>query len=75
MKTIEIYEKAETVTLQSLLREYEQLSEDTEILIDDAVSRDEKYDNLRKISDDYEIDISLIRMELNRRLWCETIIS
>jgi len=39
MKTIEIYEKMGTTELQNLLRSYEKKSEDNELLIDLAKSR------------------------------------
>lgn len=71
MGTIEIYEKTETDVLKSLLTDYENLLEENEINIDEAQYRNENYLKLKKVSDDYEIDISLLRMELNRRLWNE----
>lgn len=64
MKTIEIYEQTETVKLQSLLKEYEDKFCSYHNL-------DEDYDEVQKINDDYDIDIHLIRMELNKRLWEE----
>ena len=72
MKTIEIYEQTDTVKLQSLLKEYEDKSEGNDTLIVRAKFNDDNYDELQKISDDYEIDIHLIRMELTKRLWCGT---
>lgn len=69
MKTIETYQKAETSVLQSLLKEYERNYERNEILIDMAKENYNNYDELQKINDDYDIDIHLIRMELNKRLW------
>lgn len=76
MKTIEIYEKTETSVLQALLKEYEEHSERNEILIDLAKENDngdlqEISEKLQPINNDYAIDISLMRMELNRRLWNE----
>ena len=69
MKTIKIYEKTETSKLQSLLLKYEERLERNELLLDELKSKNKNFDKLKKISDDYEIDISLIRMELNKRLW------
>jgi hypothetical protein len=64
MKTIEFIEKQKTKKLQDMLKymEFEQNKVDVEL---------DKYFNseLKKISDDYEIDIHLIRMELSKRLW------
>jgi len=69
MKTIETYEKTETLELQMLLTQYETFLENTEILIERAKSKNEDYSKLEKISKDYEIDMNLIRMELTKRLW------
>lgn len=69
MKTIEIYEKTNTIELQNLLIEFEKKLENNELLIDKTIFNRSDYDELKRISDDYEIDISLIRMELNKRLW------
>jgi len=74
-KTIEIFEQSETAELQSSLIEFETYLEDIYIIL-------EKYEsgklndldmeiidkaNIERI--DLEIDVSLIRMELNKRLW------
>jgi len=69
MKTIEIYEKMGTTELQNLLRSYEKKSEDNELLIDLAKSRNISSVDLQRENNDYEIDIRLIHRELNRRLW------
>jgi len=71
MKTIEIYEGTETAELKLLLKKYENLLEENELSIDEKEYRNGNYLKLKKVSDDYEIDISLIRMELNKRLWEE----
>jgi len=69
MSTIKTYENTETVELQTLLKEYEELLEENELNIDSRRSNNLDIKKLENISDDFEIDISLIRMELNRRLW------
>jgi len=69
MKSIEIYEKTKTFELQRLLIKYESLLEENELLIDEMKLNKLNTKRLEEISSDYEIDISLIRMELNRRLW------
>lgn len=69
MKTIDIYEKTGTTELQNLLRSYEKKSEDNELLIDLAKSRNVNSEDLQRENNDYEIDIRLIHRELNRRLW------
>lgn len=69
MRTVEIYEKKSTKDLQFLLKKFEKLLEENELKIDELTSKKINSKELKKLSDDYEIDISLIRMELNRRLW------
>ena len=76
MKTIEIYEKTETNELQSLLKKFEIFLEDIDILFDrydqsQLIDMDININEMKNESNDLEIDISLIRMELNRRLWEE----
>ena len=71
MKTIEFYEGEETSKLRSLLKNYEKISEENELLIDKAKEEGYNYSELEKENNDYEIDIRLIRMELNKRLWYE----
>ena len=70
-KTIEIFEQAKTAYLQSLLKNFETDLEDVDLLIDKSKSKNEKFDDLKKLSDDLDIDVHLIRMELNKRLWEE----
>lgn len=72
MKTIEFYEGEDTSKLRSLLKNYEKISEKNELLIDKAKEEGYNYSELEKESNDYEIDIRLIRMELNKRLWYES---
>ena len=50
-------------------KEYEELLEENELHIDDRKTKNLDTKKLETISNDFEIDISLIRMELNRRLW------
>jgi hypothetical protein len=69
MKTIEIYEKSKTSELKKLLIEFEEKSEKNELIMDYMKSINKNCDDLQKLNDDYEIDISLIRMELTKRLW------
>jgi len=71
MKTVERYEVTETNELQKLLKVYEEASEINEVIIDDAKVNNYDYDELYKYNLDNEIDIVLIRRELNRRLWYE----
>lgn len=62
--TIKKYQNTETPVLQSLLKRYELESENYEL------KNSKKFNNeIQKVIDDYEIDIHLIRMELNKRLW------
>lgn len=69
MKTIKIYEKMETSKLQTKLLEFEDLLEQNELIIDSKKLKNENFDEFKKQSEDYEIDISLIRMQLTKRLW------
>lgn len=64
MKTIEFYEKVKTNKLQSLLKKYELEQNEIELNLEENFNSE-----LKNTSDDYEIDIHLIRMELNKRLW------
>jgi hypothetical protein len=68
-KIIDFYGNIKTEELKKMLKKYEKISEKNEILIDMAKEANDNYDELKKENDDYEIDIRLIRMELNRRLW------
>jgi hypothetical protein len=71
MKTIEIYQNTPTPSLTELLINLEKESERNEIILDYAKSINENWDEFKKKRDDYDIDISLIRMELTKRLWNE----
>jgi hypothetical protein len=76
MKTIEIYEKTETSKLQEMLKTYEQCLEESELKLASikcgmSLFLSNEREELNKKIIDYEIDVSLIRMELNKRLWKE----
>ena len=67
--TIKFYQKLETRKLKILLKNFEIAQNNTENIME--VSEKEGYnvfELVEKISD-FEIDIRLIRMELNKRLW------
>ena len=64
MKTIEVIEKQKTKKLQSVLKKIEFEQNEIDLKLEENFNSE-----LKKISDDYEIDIHLIRMELNKRLW------
>ena len=70
-KQIEIYEMEKTEILHLLLNSYEKISEVVEIEMEKLKSNNMDYSNLKSKNDNYLIDISLIRMELNKRLWNE----
>ena len=74
MKTIKNYEKTETVKLQELLKKYENCLEKLESELSNTECGMNLYllnecEKLKNKIADYEIDISIIRMELNKRLW------
>lgn len=69
MDTIKMYEQMTTTNLQTILTSLEYLYEQNENLIECNISQNEKYEHLKKENDDYDIDIHIIRMELNKRLW------
>ena len=69
MRTIEFYENVKTKRLQSLLTKFETLSEQIYLLtLRDYFNSSESL-KIKQLNEDYEIDIHLIRMELNKRLW------
>ncbi len=75
-KTIEIYEQAETSVLQSALLKLETNLEDIYIILEKYESGKldldmETVDTAKSERMNLEIDVSLIRMELNKRLWEE----
>ena len=68
MKTIEKYEKTDTKKLKLMFKKYEELLEKNELEIDKLKYENKNYLNLKEISDDYEIDINIIRMILTKRM-------
>ena len=69
MKTIEKYEKTDTKKLKLMFKKYEYLLEKNELEIDKLKDSNKIYYHLKEISDDYEIDINIIRMILTKRMW------
>lgn len=69
MKTIEKYEKSETDELKKLLEYHEKVSKLINLQIKKFNISDKQYQKFKNISCNCEIDINLIRMELNKRLW------
>ena len=71
MKTIEIYEKTKTSELQSLLKQYETYIENGNLILErhSAEISAESMKVLKDTMNDYQIDVALLRMELNKRLW------
>lgn len=67
--TIKKYQNTETPVLQNLLKDYEKELEKCENLKLLRIALDKSNLDIQKTIDDYEIDIHLIRMELNKRLW------
>jgi len=67
--TIKKYQNTETLVLQNLLKDYEKELEKCENLKLLRIALDKSNLDIQKTIDDYEIDIHLIRMELNKRLW------
>ena len=69
MKTNENYEKTSDKELKSILIQYEELLENTELEIDKLKELNKNHLHLQEKSDDYEIDINIIRMILTKRMW------
>jgi len=69
MKTNENYEKTGDKELKSILIQYEELLENTELEIDKLKELNKNHLYLQEKSDDYEIDINIIRMILTKRMW------
>ena len=69
--TIKFYRKMKTESLKTLLNSYETMLYNTDILIEESKNNNNDYTELEKKLNDYDIDVSLIRMELNKRLWVD----
>ena len=69
--TIGFYEELRTENLQNLLSGLETAQYNTEYIIGEVEKTGGSVYKLENKMIDYEIDISLIRMELNKRLWKE----
>ena len=67
--TIGFYEELKTVTLQNLLNGLETAQYNTDYIIGEVEKNGDSVYEFENKMVDYEIDISLIRMELNKRLW------
>lgn len=70
--TIQQYSKLETKELQTLLKKYESKLYTIDSKFLTLKSMDIISEELEKEMTDLEIDVSLIRTELNKRLWYET---
>lgn len=68
---IKFYEESKTGNLQILLNGLETAYDNTEYIIDEIEKNGGNIFMLERKIIDYQIDISLIRMELNKRLWNE----
>lgn len=71
MNTINKIETEDTSELRRILKIFEEAAEINEVIMDDAKKNNYSYGDLYKENLDNEIDIVLIRRELNRRLWEE----
>ena len=69
--TVKLYRTIKTEKLQNLLKSLETAQFNTEYIIGEVKKSGEDVTKLEQNMVDYEIDISLIRMELNKRLWKE----
>ena len=69
--TIKFYEELKTPNLKNLLTSLETAQYNTEYLIGEVDKSGGSVVELEQKMVDYEIDVSLIRMELNKRLWNE----
>jgi len=70
--TIKFYEELKTENLQNLLKGLETAHYNTDYIISEVEKNGGIVSSFEKKIIDYQIDISLIRMELNRRLWKES---
>ena len=69
MKTIEIYEKSKSDKLKKMLKFHENVSRLIDLKLRDFNLSEKQYLKYKNISSNCDIDIQLIRMELNKRLW------
>jgi len=69
MRTNENYEKTGDKELKEKLVQYEELLEKTELEIDILKEMNKNYSHLKEMSNDYEIDVNIIRMVLTKRMW------
>lgn len=69
--TIKFYERLKTENLRNLLSGLETAQYNTEYIMNEVQKNGGSVSDFERKMIDYEIDISLIRMELNRRLWKE----
>lgn len=69
MKTIEIYEKLKTDELKKYLKYHENVSKILDLKMKNSKLSNKQYEKFKNISNNCEIDIHLIRMELSKRLW------
>ena len=69
--TIKLYEEMKTEKLKTLLKSLETSLYNTDFIMNEIEQDSELIKQLDNKIKDYEIDISLIRMELNKRLWFE----
>ena len=71
--TIKFYRKLTTEKLKNLLKSFETAQNNIEHLLIECKKTGDSTTKLEKKMYDNEIDINLIRMELNKRLWKESI--
>lgn len=69
MKTIDFYEKTKTDKLKKNLKYHEKISRLIDLKMRDSNLSDKQYLKYKNISSNCDIDIQLIHMELNKRLW------
>lgn len=69
--TIKFYEQLKTEKLQNLLKGLETAYYNTDYIMSEVQKNGDSVHSFQQKMIDYQIDISLIRMELNKRLWDE----
>jgi len=70
--TVKLYEEMKTESLKNLLKGLETVLYNTDFLMNEMEKNGDPVDKISEKIVDYEIDVSLIRMELNKRLWNES---